>query len=80
MNLYCVYPEQYDWCCFVFAMSRNDAKAMWARCFDQEYINARCKTLHKGLNFPFSKCVDCPDDPDYGYVVGLGYEYAEDEY
>jgi hypothetical protein len=78
MNLYMVLDEQYEWCCFIFAHTRNEAKAMWARCFDQEYTGARCKTLEKGVDFPMCKCVDNPDDPDYGYVLGLGYEYKED--
>lgn len=78
MNLYCVFDEQYEWCCFVFARTRNEAKAMWASGFDQEYTSARCKTLKRGLNFPLCKLVDHPDDPDYGYVVGLGYEHKED--
>lgn len=78
MNLYCVCDEQYEWCCFIFAHTRNEAKAMWARGFDQEYTSARCKTLKRGVNFPMCKCIDDPDDPDYGYVVGLGYEYKED--
>ena len=55
MNLYMVWDEQYEWCCFIFAHSRNEAKAMWARCFDQEYTSARCKTLEKGVNFPLCK-------------------------
>lgn len=80
MNLYCVWDEQYEWCCFIFAHSRNEAKAMWAHCFDQEYTSARCKTLKNGVNFPMCKCVDDTDDPDYGYVLGLWYEYKEDEY
>lgn len=78
MNLYCVWDEQYEWCCFIFARTRNEAKVMWAGEFGQEYTSARCKTLRKGLGFPIRKCVASPYDPDYGVVVGLGYEYKED--
>lgn len=78
MNLYLVQDLLYEWGCFIFAPTRNQAKVMWARYFDQEYTSARCKTLKRGVNFPMCKCIDNPDDPDYGYVVGLGYEYEED--
>ena len=80
MNLYCVFDDQYEWCCFVFANTRNQAKSLWANAFDQEYTSARCKTLKRDVNAPVSllfRLVDSPDDKDYHYVTELGFEYSE---
>lgn len=80
MNLYLVWDKQYEWCCYVFAVSRNQAKLMVAELFSQEYIDMRCKTLRKGLCNPQEPAtVDYTDDYLYEIVKQCGYEYTEEE-
>ena len=81
LNLYMVQDADYDWCCFVFDVSRNKAKSSVAEYFGYEYTDMRCKTLKKSVNFPYPKIVDCESEEGYGYVKQLGYEYVkEDDY
>lgn len=59
MNLYIVYDANYDWECFVFETTKNKAKKRVAEDFFMDYIDVRCKTLKKGVNFPYPKTINC---------------------
>ena len=78
-NLYLVCAADYEWCCFVFDVSRNKAKARGAEYFGEEYINMRCKTLVRGVNYPFSRVVDCETDEGYEMVQQCGYRFLTEE-
>jgi hypothetical protein len=78
MNLYIVYDSNYDWGCFVFETTRNKAKKRAAEHFFMDYIDMRCKTLKKGVNFPYPKTVDSEDDEGYSTVLALGHHYANE--
>lgn len=81
LNLYMVQDSNYEWCCFVFDASRNKAKLSVAEHFGFDYIDMRCKTLKKGVNFPYAKIVDCEEEDGYDFVKQCGYEYVkEDDY
>lgn len=76
MNLYIVFDAQYEWGCFVFETTRNRAKMRVANHFDIDYIDVRCKTLNRGVNFPYPKTVDCEQDEGYDVVLKCGHHYA----
>lgn len=78
VNLYKVIDENYEYCMFVFAESRNQAKQFCVGRHDdsETYISFRCKTLEKDVNPDyFATVVDCPNDKAYEYVKALGFEY-----
>jgi hypothetical protein len=39
----------------------------------------RCKTLRKGVNFPYPKIVDWEGEEGYDIVKQCGYEYVNEE-
>lgn len=62
MNLYKVMPITYDWCCYIFAETRNKAKSMLVGHFDDDnkYIDFRCETIKKNVDGNSQICdVDC---------------------
>lgn len=75
MNLYIVWDSNYDWGCFAFDTSRNNAKMRVAKEFDCEYVDMRCKTLSRGVNVPIPMLVAHPDDEGYDKVLDCGYNY-----
>ena len=77
LNLYMVMDSNYDWCCYVFETSRNRAKLRVADEFDFNYLDMRCKTLKKGVNFPYAKLVEDKESKGYDIVKQCGYEYDE---
>lgn len=80
MNLYQVADAQYEWCCFVFDVSRNRAKASAAEYFGCDYIDMRCKTLKKGLqSVQIPTIVDSDADEEYKVVLECGYRYYDEE-
>ena len=79
MNLYQVFYSSYDWGCFVFDVSRNRAKMRVAHHFGFDYVDARCKTLKKGINLRLPMIVDSDMDEGYNLVLRLGFHYT-DEY
>lgn len=80
MNLYQVLDKNYEWCCYVFDVSRNSAKARVAESYGEDYINMRCKTLTKGVNVPIPMMVDDEESMGYDIVLKCGYRYVgEDE-
>jgi len=78
-NLYSVCAADYEWSCFVFDTSRNKAKLRAAERFGEDYINMRCKTLKRGVNYPFSLVVDCETDEGYEMVLQCGFRYMTEE-
>lgn len=79
MNLYRVCTSDYEWCCFVFDITRGRAKAKVANEFDCEYIDMRCQTMRKGVNVPFPAVVSSPDDKEYEWVTKCGCRYMTEE-
>ena len=79
MNLYSVTDKTYDWCCYVFATTRGRAKALGASYIGVDYIDARCSTLKRGVNFSQEMVVDDTDSPGYEMVLKCGYEFADEE-
>lgn len=79
MNLYQVWDANYEWCCFVFDVTRNRAKMQVAESYGEDYINMRCKTLKKGVNVPAPMLVDSDTDDGYELVLQYGYRYASEE-
>ena len=75
MNLYLVNSLFHGYSCFVFDSTRNKAKYIVSREFDDEYIDMRCFTLVKGLDVP-AMIVTCSDDDGYDIVKSFGYEYT----
>jgi hypothetical protein len=62
MNLYMVYPRGDDWCCYIFAETRNKAKMMLLHYFtyDDEYIDYGCRTIKKDVGGESEVCdEDC---------------------
>ena len=78
-NLYSVCAADYEWSCFVFDISRNKAKMRAAAHFGENYINMRCKTLVRGVNFPTPVVVDCETDEGYEMVLQCGFRYMTEE-
>lgn len=83
MNLYQVMPN-YEYTYFVFAKTRNKAKAACVRRYvdeGEEYTDMRCKTLVKDvpshlierLNHIY--VIGSPGDEGYEVVKELGFEY-----
>jgi hypothetical protein len=62
MNLYMVYPKDYDWGCFVIAENRNRAKVLITGYFnsDDHYTDYRVRTLTKGIGDK-DMVIDSPD-------------------
>ena len=57
-----VYPLKDEWCCFVFAESRNKAKMAITNYFtnDDFYIDYGCKTIKKDVGGESEVCdMDC---------------------
>lgn len=79
MNLYQVWDAQYEWCCFVFEITRDRARLRVARYFDIDYIDTRCKTLRKGVNVPLPMVVDSETAEGYDVVLNCGYHYMTEE-
>ncbi len=79
MNLYVVMDNNYDWCVYVFDVSRNRARIRMAESYDVEYVDTRCKTLKKGLNVPKPMLVDDDSSEGYDIILELGYRYLTDE-
>ena len=79
MNLYRVCDKHYEWGCFVFAQSRNQAKYLVADSFGEDYINMRCKTLKRGVNIDHYLVVDCEDAKGYDLVQECGFHYPTQE-
>lgn len=79
MNLYSVGYYLSNWCVYVFAPTRNRAKAMVAELYGEEYIHMRCKTLRKGVNVAVPSVVDSEDDEAYKDVLKCGYRYMTEE-
>lgn len=71
--------KNYDWGCFVFAYTRNKAKAYVAKHFNCEYIDMRSRLLKRGLNLSYPMIVDCPEDTGYDLVLKCGYSYMNEE-
>jgi hypothetical protein len=59
----------------VFETTRNKAKKRVAEHFFCDYIDMRCKTLRKGVNFTYPKTVDSEDDEGYSVVLQCGFHY-----
>ena len=80
MNLYMVYPKDYDWSCFVIAENRNRAKVLITGYFhsDDHYTDYRVRTLTKGIGDK-DMVIDSPDAEGYDLVLAAGFEYQEDE-
>jgi|GEM_PF-4545407 len=76
MSLYCVYPRNGDWCCFVFAETRNRARALLVGYFDDEdgYIDFGARCVKKGVNGSEEIC-----DVDCGRLASLGVQYVNEE-
>lgn len=83
MNLYQVMPN-YEYTYFVFAKTRNKAKAACVRRNvdeGEEYTDMRCKTLVKDIpDFPVEDwgdvvVVEGEGDSAYEVVKELGFEY-----
>ena len=83
MNLYQVMPN-YEYTYFVFAETRNKAKAACVRWYvdeGEEYTDMRCRTLAKDvpdhlleqLNHIY--VIDSPNSEGYKIVKELGFEY-----
>ena len=72
MNLYKVYPFGDEWCCYVFAETRNKAKTMLVHYFtnDDEYIDYGCKTVKKNVGGEPEVC-----DGDCERLVVCGVKY-----
>ena len=79
MNLYSVCDKHYEWCCYVFAPTRNRAKVLVAQHLFQDYIDLRSQCLKKGVNIPYCLVVDCPEDESYDLVLKCGYKYMTEE-
>lgn len=80
MNLYQVCDKSYEWVCYAFDVSRSRAKMSVAESFGFDYIDARCKTLKKGVNRPYPSIVDDDTSEGYDIVLECGYRYwAEEE-
>ncbi len=79
MNLYIVSPYHKDWCCFVFARSRNRAKSLVAGYlrgdYEIEYIDLRSRTGAKNTEVKDEAVVDWDEHPLYETVKKYGYEY-----
>lgn len=58
MNLYKVYPLKDEWCCYVFAETRNKAKTMLVHYFtsDDEYIDYGCRTIKTDVHGDSEVC------------------------
>lgn len=81
MNLYNVMDKNYDWGCFVFAPTRNKAKTIVSKHFDQEYIDLRSTLLKRSVSNPsYCLVVDCPEDKNYYLVEQLGFSYNDEEW
>ena len=78
MNLYIVLDRGYDWCCFVFAKSRNTAKKLAADFFDLEYIEMRARTIAKNTEITGEAVVDDNEHKLYETVKKYGCEFAEE--
>lgn len=79
MNLYRVCDKHYEWGCFVFAKSRNQAKYIVANYFSEEYTAMRARILKRGVNIDHSLIVDCEDSKGYDLVQECGFRYPTQE-
>lgn len=79
MNLYGVFDSNYDWCCYVFENTRNKAKLRVATEVGQDYTDMRCKTVRKGVNFPYPKTVFDENSEGYDIVLECGVRYLTEE-
>ena len=86
VNLYQVMPRTYEYSYFVFAESRNEAKALCvdrnasSTDGDENYINLRCKTLKKDVDESYyCTVIEAPEDKGYEYVKMLGFDYYTNE-
>ena len=75
MNLYCVYPRNDYYVCYVFAETRNKAKASLVGYFyDEEYIDFNAVCIKKNVGGIAEVC-----DIDCKRLADLGIEYLEYE-
>jgi hypothetical protein len=76
MNLYFVYPYNDEWCCYVFAETRNKAKTMILHYFtdDDYYIDYGCRIIYKNVDGISEVCdEDCERLKLYGIKYNNEY-------
>lgn len=78
INLYLVYPRSDEWCCYIFAESRNKAKYMIVGHFSHydgsEYIDYNAVTIKKDVGGSPEVC-----DLDCDRLKAIGIEYLNDD-
>ena len=77
MNLYIVFPRDLgeDWVCYVFAETRNTARAMLVGFFDNshKYVHFNARLVQKDVGGPAEVCYE-----DCERLAALGVEYRAD--
>jgi hypothetical protein len=70
-----VYPRNDEWCCFVFAETRNKARARLVGHFDNnhEYIDFGARCVKKNVGGEPEVC-----DTDCARLESLGFKYSQD--
>lgn len=79
VNLYQIFDKHYEWCCFAFDVSRNQARARAAEHFGEDYIDMRCKTLKNGVNVEMPTIVDSELHKEYKTVLECGFHFYSEE-
>ena len=77
MHLYQVYMGD-EYCCFVFAETKNRARYMCHNYFDEDYIDTTAYLRVKDTGGK-EALIDSDYDENYSRVTNLGYRYATEE-
>jgi hypothetical protein len=80
VNLYCVWPDNAEYSYYVFASSRNKAKALCIHHFtdSEEYIDFRTHIIAKNIGGKNNVVVDYPDGEQYERVLRYCGGYIEE--